>query len=199
MSIDRNLVFYRAGLLDPAQTIEFEEQLAASPELRERLEALDARWTPEVDVETPNWRIPPPGLGVGASAGLPEVFSESTLRPGDRFQIRIDPLPTPERRQIVILRRQTRSWEVVYPTRPDQAATLKDLSRDEDGSYRLDLSAQTPGGRQRWAVALPWVDSLVDWSRSEAERWDRLQEAVSTGQIPVASVEIDVEEALAAG
>ncbi|MCB9742118.1 MAG: hypothetical protein H6741_00575 [Alphaproteobacteria bacterium] len=195
MRTDRSLVFYRAGLLDPAQAAEVEARLEASPGLRAALAALDQRWTPEVEVSVPLWRIPPPGLGVGASAGLPAVFSESSLRPGDRFHVRIDPLPEPERRRVVVLRRHGRAWDVVFPTRAAHELHLHQLEQEGDGSYRLDLTARGPAGRQRWAVALPWAEKIVDWDSPDEARWGELRQAVATGKVPVASVEITVSEA----
>ncbi|MCB9741105.1 MAG: hypothetical protein H6741_29550 [Alphaproteobacteria bacterium] len=195
MQLHRKLVFYRAGLLDPAERHDFEQLLLRSPELQAQLASLDSRWSPEVDVEVPRWRVPPPGLGVGARAGLPAVFSESTLRPGDRFTVRIDPLTSPEAHRVVIMQRLGRDWDVVFPKAPHQSISLDQLPLDEDGCFQLDLVARAPGGRQRWAVALPWERSMnLTWSHATPD-WDWLRMGVASGQIPVASVDIEVREA----
>ncbi|MCB9765423.1 MAG: hypothetical protein H6739_36955 [Alphaproteobacteria bacterium] len=194
MSIHRDLVFFRAGLLDPDQAVELADRLASDATLRARLAALDDRWNPEVDLSVPKWRLPPPGLGVGASAGLPMVFSASGLRPGDRFQVRIDPLPDPGARAVVVLRRAADGWAIRYPRGPREALRLDQLPRDELGAFPLDLRADADPGRQRWGVALPRIDHLV--AQPRGQEWAWLRRGAASGRVPVATVDVVVDEAL---
>lgn len=195
MHAERDLVFYLAGLLDPAESARLEERLARDPELHAALVSLSGRWNPDVEVVVPQWRIPPPGLGVGAAAEVPAVFSEQTLRPGDRFSVRIDALADADRRRVVVLRKAEGGWDVVFPAAERSAITLQDLAKDAEGCFQLDLTAQEPAGRQRWAVALPQTGQPVDWSLPHQERWQWLQDAVAGGEVPVASVDIRVSQA----
>lgn len=195
MPVERDLVFYLAGLLDPAQALRFEERLAADPSLQAALVGLSGRWSPDVEVSVPQWRVPPPGLGVGAMAEVPAVFSEQTLRPGDRFSMRIDALPDAGLRRVVVLRKIDSGWDIVYPSAAGQTLTLTDLKQDTEGCFQLDLTVQSPPGRQRWAVALPEVAAKVDWSLPEDRRWRWLRDAVAGGGVPIASVDIEVASA----
>ena len=192
MPVERDLVFYLAGLLDPPQALRFEERLANDPALQGALSALAGRWSPDVEVFVPPWRVPPPGLGVGAAAGVPAMFSEQTLRPGDRFSMRIDPIPDARVRRVIVLRKVDSGWDVVYPAAAEQALTLTDLKQDTDGCFQLDLTVQSPPGRQRWAVALPETAKSVDWSLPADSRWRWLRDAVAGGEVPIASVDIEV-------
>lgn len=185
---DSLLHAYLAKALDPARTLEVDEEMQADPELAVRLSLLaGALRTPERPI--PTWRVPPPGvtawqLGLGSTP----VLGEDQIRPGDRFRLVLDPAVGSER-QVVLLFREKADWSVVYPQEPDDEVTLGELPRAGE-NIALDVVARGQAGLQRWAVALP--NRRANWDA--ADRWGWLREAIASGEVPIMSMDVDVVE-----
>jgi hypothetical protein len=190
---DATLLAYHCGALEPGDARDVEVALAADPALGLRLR--DAANRLIEPPPTDPYRIPPPGLGMSGfglqgTAGL-VLAGDEAIRPGDRFRVTLHP-DDAGRRRVVVLYRRRDAWEVVFPTRPEEAVTAEALPRDDDGARLLDLAARADRGRQRWAVALPSTDLAIDWAVPGDARWATLQDGIAGGTVPVASVEIEV-------
>ena len=189
---DPDLHAYVAGALEPPRALEVTEAVAADPQLGLRLEAVQAALA-QGPADRGEWRIPPPGVGLRLmlSASAAPVMGD-TIRPGDRFRVRVDRTDDPKRR-IRVLFRAGQRWQVMFPAGPDEELTVAELPTDESGKRHLDLVAQPPLGAQRWAVALCDPSETVDWSAAEGPRWAALRVGITAGQVPVAAVEVEVE------
>lgn len=189
---DDLLYLYLADALDPGDRRALELRLGRDPGLRARLRALQVDDDPAL-VEggpTPTFRIPPPGFGLHVEAGQPRLMGPSRLRVGDRFQIRLEPRSRPEQDGVVVLRDLGRGWEVLLPTRPEQAVALARLPIEADGRHRIDLIAGPPAGWQRWAVAL--LPIAREPQAEPAPPWERLHCGLAAGEVPVGVVEIEL-------
>ena len=188
---DRLLLAWLAGALDPGRASEVAEDVAADPMLQARVAALGAQLADPP--AAPSFRLPPPTRpSFGMRRQLAIAMGDTTLRPGDRFRLALDP-PDDAERIVVVLRRVTSDWSVVFPTDPDEVLPVGALPT-EDGSPILDLVVDRPG-RQRWAVALPAASVAIDWTAPEATRWQALSAGIADGSIPVTSIELEVEAA----
>lgn len=190
---DATLIAYHCGALEPGPALEVEHALRLDPLLAVRARALEQRLI-EPPPTADRFRIPPPGLGTSGfglqgTAGL-VMSSDDTLRPGDRFRVGLPAVVAADHRVVVLYRSD--NWQVVFPTRREEEVTLEVLPTDDEGRRVLDLSARSERGRQRWAVALPPIGMAIDWHAEETQRWAGLQEAIATGRVPVASVEVHV-------
>lgn len=198
---DARILAWLTGALEPGDALAVSERVAADLTLATRASVLSAR------LDRPRrrnlWRVPPPGIPGGATrlqirpstaavmGGEPE-----SVRPGDRFRLQLGSLPDASARLIVVLYRGDEGWSVIFPTNPEERATLDDLPVEDDGSRYLDLLARPDLGEQRWAVALPHKDELsLDWGATPAQRWAVLQARVRDGSVPIASVRIGVRAA----
>ncbi len=130
--------------------------------------------------------------GFGLAWQTASVLGAPKVRPGDRFQVRIDDVDDAQDRRVVVLRRQERCWEVVFPSTPDEDLRLGELQPQSDGTRLLDLLAAEPAGRQEWAVVLPKADRPVDFDDSVSGRWASLASDVELGGVPWAAVEVEV-------
>ena len=188
---DAILHAWLAGALEPPRALEVEEAMRREPGIAERLARLRALQTePRADP----WRIPPPGIA-GGRAGIRANVEHAAvlggaLRAGDRFELVMDDLPDAAARWVVVLRRETAGWRVVFPTEPEDQMPLAALPLD-DGVRRLALTASA-APRQRWAVALPAASVSIDWTLGEAARWEPVIAGVQDGSIPTASVELEL-------
>lgn len=189
---DASLLLYAADALDPAHAASVAAALAASPGLRARLGSLREHLG---DLpEAPVFRIPPPGLGLSATAGQPLVMGPPRLRVGDRFQVRLAARPIPDGDGVVVLRDLGAGWRIVTPSHPQDAVPLSRLPVETDGCHRVDLVARPPVGRQRWAVALV---PLRSWPGppppvSAVQPWAQLCRGLADGSVPVGVVEIEL-------
>ncbi len=199
------------GELPPAEVRELLAQLASDPQLAEEwrlamaLEATELQTVSEPGVLS---RLAE-GASEAAQAALDWVFGGDAsfglslqvagvlaapkVRPGDRFQVKIDEPDDAEERRVVVLRKQERNWTVVFPSSPDEDLSLSELDSEGDGTRTLDLLATDPPGRQEWAVVLPRADRPVDFDDSVNSRWADLRSQVATGSVPWAAVEVEVE------
>lgn len=186
---DATLLLYVAEALDPADAAMVRDAVAADPTLRTRLDAL------EKDLALlpgpASFRIPPPGLGLQASAGQPAVMGPASLRVGDSFQVHLEPRPAPEQDGVVVLRDLGEGWQVVSPARPAEAVSLARLPVESDGRHRVVLLARPPAGRQRWAVALVPLGRATPSDPPDAP-WLDLQRGLADGSVPVGVVEIEL-------
>jgi hypothetical protein len=189
---DATLHAWLSGALEPPQALVVEEILRQTPEIQRRIEQLEQAASPP---RPDPWRIPPPGIpggrmGFGLSTAQAAVFG-GALRPGDRFELRIESVVEQAADQLVlVLRRLAGAWQVVFPTDADGTLTAADLP-EKDGARVLDVSAGPEAGRQRWAIALAPRDA-VDWAAEGAERFAAVITGVAGGDVPVASVEVAV-------
>lgn len=180
---------WAAGALEPGEEALVAHALAGDPALAAQAEQIGAALDRD---EARTWWLPPPAsAGLGALRVAAGVLAGESLRPGDRFTLRIPPLPDPGRRQVVVLQRGAGDWQVVFPRAPQEAVTLECLEPSPDGGWRLDLAARPETGRQRWAVALPLPDEACpDWSAPEP--WSVLSSAIRRGAVAASSVDVEV-------
>ena len=201
---DRELAWYTTNLLEPDRTADVERALLRSPDARERLAVVTAELRMDEVFDEPvardeDLRVPPPGIAGGRGAFIvstvaADVMSGVGVRPGERYRIRLAPVADAAARQVVVLRRATQGWDIAYPNHPDEVLPLEALEEDARGARHLDLIARGPGGRQRWAVALPPLALLVDWEARGMGRWGALRENLAAGRVPVAAVDIVVQD-----
>lgn len=183
---DALLLAWRAGALEPTQSLEVEEYLKVAPEAWARLLML-----PEPEAPTERWRIPPPGVRGGrARFGLElqraAVFG-GRMRVGDRFRLALDNAGA-ERFVVVLRRLLSGSWEVVHPRPPASPTRLGELPL-EGGRRMLDLVARD-SGEQDWAVVLP--ETLPEHEAANGADWQDVLDAVARGDLPVASARLKV-------
>lgn len=193
---DPALLAYLAGALDPGATKQLEEELTASLALRQRLAALRARLD-RIDRQARGWDLPPPGVSSGqrpfaAQLELRLVMDGGPLRPGDRFSVLLEPVEDAADRFLVVLLRRDGRWEPVFPTCAEERTPVTALPLLDDGRRRLDLIAQEPPGRQRWAVAQAPADLPIAWDADPDTCWAALREGIADGSIPVVGLEIEV-------
>jgi hypothetical protein len=118
---------------------------------------------------------------------------DGALRPGERFALTLGAVADPDTRMVVVLRRDASGpWTVVFPEDPEDVIPLSALPADATGARRLDVVAAPTPGTQRWAVALPLIEPGPDWSVGSAERWAGLRGALGRGEVPAASVVVEV-------
>lgn len=185
MTSHARLTLFAAGLLDPPDAAEVEDQLLGSAALRRQLAALGAppRWT------LSPWRVPPPALGVPMRVASLEAFSTQTLRAGDAFHADLPDLPDASEREVVVLRRSESLWEVLAPLHAEDRARLSDFPL-VDGLRRVTLLARGTG-RQRWAIALPrWA---ADRDLASTDAWADLRASLQAGDVPVGSVDLELQ------
>lgn len=171
--MDRDLLAFRLGSLEPPDQLRVEERLRTDPLAAA---ALLTQTEPLQDA----WRLPPQGYQLTSQVLAAQVFRGS-LRPGDRFVVA---LQTDDSDRFVVVLYRTDAWRVVFPTSPDGRMPLERL-RFEDGAYHLELTAAAHRGQQDWAVALPREEDL-------AQGWEGLQERIAAGHVPVTRVSIEV-------
>lgn len=187
---DAQLLAWLSGALEPGRARQVARLVEATPTLRDRARRLAEGL--ELANPTSPWRIPPPGVRGGreplqARPEAADVLGDDRVRPGDRFQVHLGPVTRPAERCLVVLYHRD-GWQVVFPTSAEDLVSPEVLDREPDGSWVLDLAARDERGPQRWAVALPLrgllSEDLMDWTRVMA--------GVTAGDVPVASVEVDV-------
>ena len=185
---DRTLLAWLAGGLDPARASEVAEDVGADRALQARAALLEGQLA---DRLASPWRLPPPGLGgFGMSRDLDIVMGDPTLRPGDRFRLRIG-VPDETPRVVVVLQRGSESWRVMFPVEQEDTLMLDELPQDQ-GLRLLDLVVHDLG-LQRWAVALPPRALEVSWkTQDESIRWSSLMTGIEDGTIPVNAVQLQV-------
>ena len=184
-------------MLDPEDAQELRERLTAQPPSPRPLRTAPRR--------SRRWRLPPPAMGLQATASHPAVFGSTSdaevqeghaplsVSKGERFCMSIRDLPDAARRVVVVLRRcGAGDWEVRSPQREGRLTRLDQFERTEDGFRTIQLLASGPAGLQRWALALVPEPLDVDWSVPPDQRWAALQEAILRGQVPVASTDLRV-------
>lgn len=183
------------GGLDPSRARTVAAEVQRSPALRQRLDALEAelvarRVEPDLDA----WRVPAPWA---SSAGMTVRLSvEATLHaahPGDVYQVLVSGVPDPERRAVLVLRRDPDlGWRTVFPTRQQDWLPASEL-REAQGARELMITVGQDVGIQRWAVAFPPLDAPVDWQAGEPERWRWAREQLRRAAFPVVSWEVRSE------
>ena len=196
MTGDARLLAWLTGALEPGEALAVQEAVRAAPALQARLPILYALLQ-EPPQPPPPWRIPPPGLPGGRAGFQLQVIDagmmHGIIRPGDRFRVSLPLLPDAAQRTVVVLCLEADSWQVLFPSAPEESVSAAILPVDEAGQPFLDLRSRDRSGEQRWAVALPLLADGADrWQRPPADRWTDLQEAIVEGTVPVASVQIQV-------
>lgn len=189
---ERQILAWLAGAMEPGEAAELRARVRDDPGLAARVRDLEARIS-EGPPREPAWSVPPPGLWGGqrpfAVSVQASAFSAGPVRAGEAFRVRIQD-PGPPERLVIVLLRGAEGWEVLAPADPDELLRLRELPPDGDG-YALDLIAPEAAepGRTRWAVALPEVDMVIDWSAPPARRWAALRAALEDGRVPVSAFE----------
>ncbi len=189
---DRTLVAWLTEALAPPDMADVAAQVRADPELAARVALLASRLRPEP--APARFRVPPPGIpggrrpvGVQLSVG---ALDDGTVPPLGGFAVRIDPLPDPEQRVVVVLRQVDGAWRAVFPAAPGDEVSLAALPEAADGGRMLDLIAGPEAGSQRWAVALPTAEIGPAWA--DPDPWSRLRRALAEGSCPVTAVRVEV-------
>lgn len=192
MITDAQIALFVAGLLDPDDALDLAERARADDRLATRIRRARQTLAAVAPAADP-WRLPPTGACLRALAVRPATFGRELLRVGQRFQILIDPIDDAAGREVLVLQRIDGRWVVRAPMSAGERVGLLDLQRTDQGAHRVDLRVAGPPGPQRWAVVLP-PESMVDWASEPPERFDRLRAALVTGEVPAATVAIEVEE-----
>jgi hypothetical protein len=185
------LALLENDLLDPDDAHELRQRLAARRPTRASAHR-PARLASAAPRQ-PRWRIPPPALGWPARLRSPSVLGGTAVRIGDRFQIHIHDTPDAASRVLVVLQRIGLSeWQVLSPVSADRLHTLDRCRLTDEGTRQIDLLARGPVGPQRWAVALLPAPLDVDFTLPAPQRWSGTQRQISSGEVHVAAVDIDV-------
>lgn len=171
------------GGLEPGEATRLGEQVAASPSLQARVDALKVLLQ---DDDASVWSLPPPGQGHGLRLEAAPMQSYSVAQAGAAALLSLRfSTPAEGPRLVVLLHRGEAGWEVLLPDAEEDRLSLDELDRLDDGRVELLVRA-APG---RWALALPPLDWPIDWRLDAAARWAPLQAALSQGEIPVAVIE----------
>ncbi len=198
MISDDLLLAWLAGALEPGRSLEIQAEVAASPDLRVRLERLRAL-TAEDRPLAPAWRLPPPGHGQGlpALARAAAALSRPTVTAGGRLRLSL-PAGLDPQAIVLALWRGPDDWELLSPTGPDDLLRVADLPQEDDRPW-LDLRVREVPRRQRFALAVAPADTVIDWSAPAATRFAALQQAMLEGRLPAMSVEVQLEGGAGAG
>jgi len=198
MNVDDSLLLAMlAGALEPGQSLELREEIAASSALQDRLAVLSARLQQAAQTGA-RWDIPLPGVSAGVNPFLATVsdamvMGRTPLQPGDRFTVDLEVDPSTLHSTVVVLLERAGRWNVLFPKGPEQMLRVHELPQQDDGRRRLELVAQEGTGTQRWAMALAPDGWVIDWRLDPSERWWALEEALGRGEIPVCSWIVRVE------
>ncbi|MCB9761183.1 MAG: hypothetical protein H6739_15185 [Alphaproteobacteria bacterium] len=188
------LTAWLLGGVEPERAAEIADRVACSPQLQERVRALEREHLDPVPAHPSPVPLPPEGF---RRAGWPRLEVapaprlSHALRPGDRFTLHLDRLPDAQTHQLVVLVHEARRWRIIFPEGPEDRLPIDALPQDPRGRRILELSARPWAGRQRWALAFPHLDFPFAWGA--AEPWGPLFEALRRGALKVGRFSITVE------
>lgn len=175
---DRLLGQYLAEALEPPERRRVERALVEVPGAKERLEALR---TADLDEPTDPWIVPPPSLPTPLQA-TPAPAAVMDTSASAWWVVRLDVPEEHLDHMVVVLERETGSWNVVFPTSDDECVAVGALPRDGD-QVRLDLAA---GGPRRVAVVLVPPNLPIDFGTDDlGARWVGVRKAIRAGAVPV--------------
>ena len=127
------------------------------------------------------WRVPlaTEGMAVGAACV------------GSAVKLTVPPLDRPAQRTVVVLWGAPGAWQVLTPRASAEECRVTDLEPLPTGELGLDVEVPGPPGMSRLAVAFP-LAALVRWELPEESRWDDVQQAVASGEVPLAYFRLHV-------
>ncbi|MEQ1501594.1 MAG: hypothetical protein ABMB14_05155 [Myxococcota bacterium] len=163
--------FARYDLLDPPQARAFADRRAESSLGRPRLPGPAHGWPIRV--------VRPPVLD-----------AEDGIRAGEAVAVLVDPVPDPEARVVVVMRRRAGRWRLETPLSDEDAVSPALFDRTDDGAYRIELCAGSVG-RERIAIALV-PRALVPTDGSPAERCTTIIERIVERVLPVGVMDLDI-------
>lgn len=182
------------GALDPARARAVAAEVESSEALRQELTAVIAAQQAEAQPGPGSpWRVPLPSLRAGAmQVRVTATATLASSRPGEVQTVHLSGVPDPERRAVVVLRRDPeQGWTLVFPEDPEDWVAAQALANPEGGlELRFTVSAES--GPQRWAAVFPERDAPPDWTLAPGLRWAPLQARLASGEVPVVAWDVPV-------